>query len=259
MTPGSYWMAASLTAAAILAWSVERPALSFQRSLTTEPDWRSAFDLVERNIGRDDLVSAPGANDAVEFYGRELQRRISKRDRLAMAFSWTARTDFSWLIAGAGLRFDPNWPETIEHLRQRFLVDLSPTADPTVFFIGKELHPTYLLACNFELPAETIARSSLLRDCLRQEGAEEGALRQLHVLLANKSVSLANPTLLESVGLLKDAGQLDDARALANAIVLREPQWADARGALEIVGGANSTTKSESESKPTPQSGKSAP
>src|SRR5262249_31400987 len=126
-----------------------------------------------------------------------------------------------------------------------FIVDLSPSDEPAVYFLADERRNNYIAACNFELPARVIARQTILRDCLRELGGVEGTVRQVETLLAEASVALRDPTLLESIALLQQAGRGDAARALAEAIGAREPDWAEARVALDLLRAAQSAPASQ--------------
>lgn len=225
------WTPGCLAIAAVCAWTLERPALP-----APPEDWRGAFAVLEQNLGRDDLVAAPLASDAARVYGLELARRMPARDRVTLAYSWLAHEDHGWLIAGLAARLNPEAQKLFSQLADlRFMVDLSPSSEPALYFLGAKRRQTFILACHFDLPAQVLARQAIIRDCLRELGAAEGPLRQVRVLVGDPDVRLRNPTLLESVTLLTHLGKVEEARALAEAIARREPEWPEAQAALAAI------------------------
>lgn len=220
----SLWTPLCLVLPALLAWKA-----AAQPVAPASEDWRAAFGVVLQNVGREDLVAVPLAREASAFYGAELERRMPRRASVASIYNWMIRADRSWLIAGAPARFDPQWGKQWKRLTDHgFPINLSPSAEPAVFFFGPERRRAYIEACHFELPAIVLAQQPLLRDCLRELGTMRGPLRQVGTIVDSTGISLRNPTLLESVTLLAQAAHPEEAWALADAISRREPDLAGA-------------------------------
>lgn len=183
--------------------SLSLPAL--QRHYTARPsDWRAAAQVVLDNIGRDDAVTAPAGRDALLFYAPEFYRRVPAATRISTAMTPARRASRAWIVAPWRARLHPDWRAVRAFLASRVVVDLSPSPDPAVYYVTDLIgrRATCWTVLHFDLPLETVARSSLLPDCLAALGPVPEVMAQIERLRAATDMPGRNRVLLQVSRLL---------------------------------------------------------
>ncbi|GIW39971.1 MAG: hypothetical protein KatS3mg076_0548 [Candidatus Binatia bacterium] len=190
----------------------------------TGPDWRAAAAVITPNLAPDALVLAPLAARGLLFYAPELERRMGSRPGLP-PHKEAARlvpAERAWVVVSDRSRLHPGWAALESRLRTRVVVDLSPAESPEVYYVTQLVgrKSTYSEVSYFELPPSVLARTTLLRDLLRELGPEPAVRRQVGRLL-EWGGALRNPSLEEAAVLLEEAGWVEEARRLRAMLAAR--------------------------------------
>jgi len=212
---------------------VEVPALARYFRQPRMP-WREAAAIVAANVRHDDVIVVLQERESFLFYAPDLQGRVKPMVPPALAPGYFARAKRAWLIAPAWLHVYPGWTR-IEAWFKRFPpVDLSPSPELDVFYLGSEGREQLLLeAAFFELPTSTLVHGGFLFDVLRGVGVQSPVLWKVdQIALSRRPLNFLNPDLLNVVYYLAEHGYGDRAGSLAYRLATACPDWQVAREAL---------------------------
>ncbi len=212
---------------------VEIPALARYFRQPRMP-WREAAAIVAANVRHDDVIVVLQERESFLFYAPDLGGRVKSLMRPALAPGQLAKAKRAWLVAPWYLHMYPGWTR-IEAWFKRFPpVDLSPSPELDVFYLGLEGRDQLLLeAAFFELPTSTLMHGSFLFDVLRGVGVQSPVLWKVdQIALSRRPLRSVNPDLLNVVYYLAEHGHGDRAGSLAYRLATARPDWQVAREAL---------------------------
>lgn len=218
--------------------AVEAPSLWAYLRQPPAP-WREAAAVVDANARSSDSIVVLNDRRRFLFYAPDLERRAAGVARPGLAPVFFVHPFRAWFVAPAASRLYPGWKRVAEWFQRFPPVRLSPGPGVDVFYVGRGGRAELLReAAYFHLPTAVLVRDSLLLELLKQSGPIPPVLWKVdQIALSREALDFHNPQLLSVVDYLAQQGFGDRAISLAYRLATADPNWAEARQALDDLGG----------------------